>query len=118
MRAGAKIKDDDMQHLRELANRFPGKEGYQWPLSDDGFRGPGKAQFLAALDNYKPGTPRNYQEPSCFKCGKTEVELGNAPNKCARCQRAWYCGKDCQKAHWKDHKPVCIPPAQRRSLNV
>lgn len=118
MRAGAKIKDGDIQHLRKIANGFPGKEGFQWPLSDDDLRGPGKAQLLAALDNYKPGTPRNYQEPSCFKCGKVEVDLGKAPSKCARCQRAWYCDKDCQKAHWKGHKSVCIPPAQRRSLNV
>ncbi|TRM58723.1 hypothetical protein BD626DRAFT_178644 [Schizophyllum amplum] len=27
--------------------------------------------------------------------------------KCARCQLAWYCSRECQKAHWKDHKKTC-----------
>lgn len=118
MRAGAKIKDDDMQHLRELANKFPGIEGFRLPISDDGLRGPGKAQFLAALDNYKPGTPRDFQDPSCFKCGKVKADIGKAPLKCARCKAAWYCDKDCQKAHWTAHKSVCVPPGQRVMLNV
>lgn len=118
MRAGAKIRDDDMQHLRELANKFPGKEGFQLAIWDDGLRGPGKAQFLAALDNYEPGTPRDFQVPSCFECGKVEVDIGKAPLKCARCKDAWYCNKDCQKAHWKAHKSVCAPLEQRWMLNV
>jgi len=30
-----------------------------------------------------------------------------ASNKCAKCHGAWYCGRQCQKAHWKTHKPAC-----------
>jgi hypothetical protein len=26
---------------------------------------------------------------------------------CGGCQVARYCGRECQKAHWKQHKPVC-----------
>jgi NAD(P)H-hydrate repair Nnr-like enzyme with NAD(P)H-hydrate dehydratase domain len=26
---------------------------------------------------------------------------------CCGCQVAGYCGRVCQKAHWKQHKPVC-----------
>jgi hypothetical protein len=118
MRAGAKIRNDEMQHLRELANKFPGIEGFRLPISDNGLRGPGEAQFLAALDNYQPGTPRSFQEPSCFKCGKVKRDIGKAPLRCARCKDAWYCDNDCQKAHWTAHKSVCVPLGQRRMLNV
>jgi hypothetical protein len=62
MRAEAKIRDDDLKHLRELVPQIPSREGYNWPLNDDGFRGPGRAQFLAALDHYKAGVPRSFQE--------------------------------------------------------
>ncbi|GAX15112.1 hypothetical protein FisN_12Lu377 [Fistulifera solaris] len=31
---------------------------------------------------------------------------------CSRCTTAWYCSKDCQKAHYKDkHKDVCLAVA-------
>ncbi|KAI0031907.1 hypothetical protein K488DRAFT_51022, partial [Vararia minispora EC-137] len=30
-----------------------------------------------------------------------------APLKCGRCQTARYCGKDCQRAHWPQHKEYC-----------
>lgn len=31
----------------------------------------------------------------------------DADNVCAGCRSAWYCCKECQKAHWREHKPVC-----------
>ena len=32
---------------------------------------------------------------------------------CARCGIFYYCGKDCQSALWKNHKPRYIPKADR-----
>lgn len=26
---------------------------------------------------------------------------------CGGCNAVWYCEKGCQKAHWKQHRPVC-----------
>ncbi|OHE98137.1 hypothetical protein CORC01_06505 [Colletotrichum orchidophilum] len=63
MRTGAKIKASHFQHLRDLVPKIPCQPGSALPFADLGFRGPGKAQFLAALDNYQPGTPRDFYEP-------------------------------------------------------
>ncbi|KAI4100501.1 MAG: hypothetical protein L6R37_005452 [Teloschistes peruensis] len=42
-------------------------------------------------------------EPSCDNCGKASKEL----KACGGCGKVRYCGKDCQKAGWKEHKRVC-----------
>lgn len=28
--------------------------------------------------------------------------------KCAKCRRIFYCDRNCQKRHWKEHKKVCV----------
>ncbi|QMW27160.1 hypothetical protein G4B84_002449 [Aspergillus flavus NRRL3357] len=63
MRAGARIRAEDLQHLRDLVPQVHCTSRFALPLGDDGFRSPGRAQFLAALDHYQAGVPRNYQEP-------------------------------------------------------
>ncbi|CAB9527677.1 SET domain [Seminavis robusta] len=41
----------------------------------------------------------------CAHCGKERQKL----LRCSRCQKTWYCHKDCQIAHWKaGHKAVCV----------
>lgn len=128
MRTGATIKDDDFKHLREIVPDIPCRDGLHpllqasrgriSPLAligvdmdgqDKGFRHAGKVQFLAALDNYKPGVPRSFQEPrsvllstytinsmltmtSCYSCGKIAADIGEATiSQCSKCKRAWYC---------------------------
>ena len=39
----------------------------------------------------------------CFHCGKH----GHKLSKCGQCSQAYYCNADCQRKHWKKHKPVC-----------
>ena len=41
----------------------------------------------------------------CGHCGREDTKL----SKCSRCERERYCGASCQRAHWKAHKPVCVP---------
>jgi len=124
MRVGANINKNDIDHLREIVADIPSREGYHWPLCDDGFRGPGKRQFLAALNNYKPGTPRDFKGPSCHACGKTKDDVGKALLKCSRCDiekaAAWFCNKECQKAYWPTHKKSCKSRSNGlfKSLNV
>ena len=39
----------------------------------------------------------------CFHC-----QSDGARMCCSQCHRAWYCGKPCQKKHWKQHKRACV----------
>ena len=48
------------------------------------------------------GTPT---KKLCSKCGKESEKL----MKCRACKCVWYCDKDCQNRHWKEHKIECKP---------
>jgi hypothetical protein len=95
MTTGARIGDHAKQHLRQLASEVQCNETFTYAIADTGFRGPGKRQFLVALEHYKPGTPRNFRDLSCHACGKTEVETGKALLKCSKCSNGpgWFCDK-------------------------
>jgi hypothetical protein len=45
--------------------------------------------------------PRVPREP-CARCG-----AGRSMHRCAGCMRVSYCGRECQQAHWRAHKPAC-----------
>lgn len=88
---GAKVTDKNIHCLRQLALEVDSSES--WVLFDMGFRVPGKRQFLAALDNYKPGKARNFNDPSCHACGKTREETEKALLKWSGCFVTWFCDK-------------------------
>ena len=44
---------------------------------------------------------------NCARCGKKE-EVGEKFKKCGKCEDVCYCSRECQKAHLKDHKLVCV----------
>lgn len=46
----------------------------------------------------------------CHGCGMSRESFFQPLKKCARCNKAFYHSKDCQKKHWKHHKPTCFPP--------
>jgi len=62
MRAGATIKNDDMEYMRTIFPTIPSQSGYALPIFDLGFRDPGKAQVAAALEHYKNGVPRDVRD--------------------------------------------------------
>ncbi len=41
----------------------------------------------------------------CSACGKKSYTLKN----CTACKCVWYCDKDCQNKHRKEHKKECRP---------
>lgn len=48
----------------------------------------------------------------CAKCKKTKKL-----KKCARCKIVYYCSAECQKSHWKTHKPTCLSNTGAGSTN-
>jgi hypothetical protein len=44
----------------------------------------------------------------CIKCG---IRGDSAMNRCGRCKSVFYCSRDCQVGHWKEHKQNCNAPA-------
>jgi hypothetical protein len=49
--------------------------------------------------------------PICLKSGK-DVKLKN----CSLCESHYYCSKECQTAHWPQHKVTCKANRQARQL--
>ena len=39
--------------------------------------------------------------------------VGQGLKACARCKRVRYCGVECQRAHWPQHKPDCSKPTPK-----
>lgn len=46
------------------------------------------------------------QEQCCAYCGSS-----SSLRRCTACKAACYCGSECQKKHWKAHKPRCTATA-------
>jgi hypothetical protein len=78
-----------------------------------------------------PKNKREYEEPGFLVSFLTHVAVPQldytvmegccaagcavefAPYRCARCFVARYCGKEHMTSHWPEHKPHCVPLAQR-----
>ncbi|CAG9858510.1 unnamed protein product [Phyllotreta striolata] len=41
------------------------------------------------------------QDAKCASCGKEAIQ------RCSRCHQVWYCGRQCQVDHWKEHSTDC-----------
>jgi hypothetical protein len=44
----------------------------------------------------------------CAGCGDKQCDEGTPLVVCSACKGTMYCGKVCQKQHWKMHKGVCV----------
>mmetsp|Transcript_22582 Transcript_22582/g.56480 ORF Transcript_22582/g.56480 Transcript_22582/m.56480 type:complete len:338 (-) Transcript_22582:120-1133(-) len=49
----------------------------------------------------------------CRGCHK-EGAPGEKLSRCAQCQSAYYCSRECQKGDWKRHKMECSPPTSNK----
>ena len=45
--------------------------------------------------------------PTCASCGTTAAIRGGKLKRCTGCKAVSYCTRDCQVAHWAQHKLVC-----------
>lgn len=48
----------------------------------------------------------------CGRCGAEATQL------CARCRSTAFCDAACQRAAWRDHKPLCVPAASAATAVV
>ena len=60
------------------------------------------ARLLAQQSNRHLINP-GHEFRMCNQCGTIKEHM----SKCDGCNRAWYCGPDCQLQHWPTHKPRC-----------
>ena len=57
----------------------------------------------------QPQQQRKVGNHQCAACGAASGPGGTAIKPCGRCKRVSYCGKECQRAHWKaGHKAACV----------
>ena len=61
--------------------------------------------------------PENLERVPNGSSGKC-CEVCSKPGKksCARCELVRYCSRDCQKLHWREHKPNCRAPVGPEAL--
>ena len=51
----------------------------------------------------------HYQMNSGERCSYCQKPTSSSSLKsCSRCHKTSYCGKECQRAHWKEHKKECL----------
>ena len=65
-----------------------------------------KNGFLAGINVGVASTAGN---PPCAACGRALDRP--KPLRCSRCKAAYYCNQECQRAHWRAHKPHCTAAA-------
>jgi len=63
----------------------------------------------AQLEGLQTGAPlvEAAGPDECHQCGAAPAPEGGKLAACARCLVARYCSRDCQLAHFKQHKPFC-----------
>lgn len=52
-------------------------------------------------------TQREEAKGKCANCGELESSSAQKLSRCTGCEVVYYCGRKCQKAHWKVHKSYC-----------
>ena len=57
-------------------------------------------------DEFAPFVDREtlLAQPQCGGCSR----IGGTKFTCSRCKVTKYCGANCQRGHWKVHKPFCV----------
>ena len=88
-----------------------------------------KKNYVVKAEASQPGAPPKLQAPpqatkdkrssapevdECANCFAPEGRNDVVLKPCAKCKMTSYCGRACQKAHWKaGHKQFCVPPGER-----
>ena len=58
-------------------------------------------------------TPASSAQFKCAHCDTTSEKM----QRCSRCQFAHYCNRECQRAHWPQHKLQCNNPHDNKKID-
>lgn len=75
-------------------------------------------KFTGVLRDMKPSHVSPGDAKKCHGCGMSHDCFFQPLKRCARCEKAFYYSKECQKKHWKQHKAVCPAPGATPSLSA
>ena len=70
-----------------------------------------EAEKLSAQAKLKIKRGKQVTERKCAFCSSTINTAGK--HRCARCLDTRYCGPECQRLHWPDHRATCAPPTAK-----
>ena len=59
------------------------------------------------------GKDSSRSKGKCTNCGESSEHM----KKCAGCGKTRYCSRECQKHHWKQHKPHCTQENSSKMVN-
>ena len=51
----------------------------------------------------------------CGGCSAVRAEEAKAYSVCGGCREVHYCSRECQRKHWKTHKPECLSSEEREA---
>ncbi len=102
-REGGDARDEDLRRLASLYSSEWVEEVLASATAAAAHGGSNDDQVTVAEGNEDGGGEGRHKGGLCSNCGK------EASKRCGRCNIAseWYCGRQCQVAKWKSHKPAC-----------
>ena len=98
-------RDDPMsaEFVREMTGGKRQTDAARWTLIVSGFGLGNESERDRMLRTLRVASTMNPQPP-CAKCGAP----GSSTHQvCSGCRVIRYCGRECQVAHWANHKEVC-----------
>ncbi|MBS0649154.1 MAG: zinc finger MYND domain-containing protein [Verrucomicrobia bacterium] len=97
-----------LEFLKEDLQKIPG----EYRKVQDTKRLCQKMIQVIYIDPQEKEITATYQETfetKCNQCSKMET-VAHKLHMCTRCHEALYCNRECQTAHWRAHKLVCLKP--------
>ncbi|KAG2436706.1 hypothetical protein HXX76_006232 [Chlamydomonas incerta] len=100
--------DKELQHSREWAEQLRRREQQAAPRGGNSRRPPLLPEGRLPVrprggDDWQSLQPVALAHHVCVACGK----MYHKTQLCSRCKSVRYCGRECQAAHWKEHKQEC-----------